>query len=130
MIYRNLFLVIYIVITGILFTACSENKKSPVMEAPLAKIEAKEMTIHGDTRVDNYYWLNQRENPGIIAYLEAENAYTKSMMSHTDPFQEKLFNEIVGRIKQTDIIHVMKKVRNTRFIAEKKKIWMPRKKSC
>jgi len=73
------------------------------MEAPLAKIEKKELTMHGNTRVDNYFWLNQRENPEVIAYLEAENAYTKSMMGHTDAFQEKLFNEIVGRIKQTDI---------------------------
>ena len=73
------------------------------MEAPLAKIEKKELIMHGDTRQDNYYWLNQREDTGVISYLEAENAYTKSMMSHTDAFQEKLFNEIVGRIKQNDI---------------------------
>jgi oligopeptidase B len=73
------------------------------MEAPIAKIEKKELTIHGDTRKDNYYWLNQRENPEVIAYLEAENAYTKAMMSHTDAFQDKLFKEITGRIKQTDI---------------------------
>jgi oligopeptidase B len=89
--------------TGLIHTGCTENKKTPSMEAPLAKIETKEMTIHGDTRKDNYYWLNQRENLEVIAYLEAENAYTKSMMSHTDAFREKLFNEIVGRIKQTDI---------------------------
>jgi oligopeptidase B len=73
------------------------------MKAPIAKVEKKELTINGDTRIDNYYWLNQRENPEVIAYLEAENAYTKSMMSHTDAFQEKLFNEMVGRIKQADV---------------------------
>lgn len=73
------------------------------MEAPKAKIEPKQLTIHGDTRTDNYYWLNQRENPEVIAYLEAENAFTKGMMAHTEGLQEKLFSEIVGRIKQTDI---------------------------
>lgn len=73
------------------------------MEAPVAKIETKELKIHGDSRTDNYFWLNQRENPDVIAYLEAENAYTKSMMGHTNNFQTKLFDEIVGRIKQTDV---------------------------
>jgi oligopeptidase B len=86
-----------------ILSGCSEPKKSVVMNAPLAKIEKKELTAHGNTRVDNYYWLNQRENPEVIAYLEAENAYTKGMMSHTDILQENLFNEMVGRIKQTDV---------------------------
>lgn len=73
------------------------------MEAPIAKIEKKELTAHGHTRQDNYYWLNQRENPEVIACLEAENAYTKAMLSHTDAFRENLYNEMVGRIMQTDI---------------------------
>jgi oligopeptidase B len=84
-------------------TGCTENKKTLNMEAPKAKIEKKELTIHGQTRLDNYYWLNNRENPEVIAYLEAENAYTKAMMGHTDSMQEKLFKEITGRIMQTDI---------------------------
>jgi oligopeptidase B len=93
------------IFTGIIiiFTGCTENKNASSMEAPRAKTERKELTKHGHTRFDNYFWLNQRENPEVIAYLEAENAYTKGMMSHTDGFQGKLFNEIVGRIKQTDI---------------------------
>lgn len=61
------------------------------------------MTIHGHTRVDNYYWLNERENPEVIDYLNAENAYEKEMMKHTEPLQDQLFKEIVGRIKQEDI---------------------------
>jgi oligopeptidase B len=73
------------------------------MEAPIARIDRKELTIHGDTRVDNYYWLNQRENPEVKAYLDAENSYTKAMMGHTEALQDKLFKEITGRIKQTDI---------------------------
>ncbi len=57
---------------------------------------------HGDVRVDNYYWLRERENHEVIAYLRAENAYTDTMMHHTEALQEKLYKEIVGRIKQTD----------------------------
>jgi oligopeptidase B len=73
------------------------------MKAPVAKIEPKEMTMFGSTRTDNYYWLNQRENPEVVKYLEEENAYTKAMMAHTDSLQADLYKEIVGRIKQTDM---------------------------
>ncbi len=78
-------------------------KQNTIPTPPLARQEVKEMTIHGDTRVDPFYWLNQRENPEVIAYLEAENAYTKAMMSHTDSLQEMLFREITGRIPQNDV---------------------------
>jgi len=70
---------------------------------PIAKEVAKEMTIHGDTRVDNYYWLNQREDEEVLDYLKAENAYTDELMAHTKDFQEKLYEEIIGRIAQTDM---------------------------
>jgi len=79
------------------------KKPSETMEPPVAKIIPKELTAHGHTRIDNYYWLNQRDNPEVIAYLEAENAYKDAVMAHTKDFQEKLFNEIVGRIKKTDM---------------------------
>jgi len=61
------------------------------------------MTIHGHTRVDNYYWLNQRENSEVIDYLNAENAYEETMMKHTEQLQNQLFEEIIGRIKQEDV---------------------------
>jgi oligopeptidase B len=93
-VYAVVFLVFFI------FSGCVKAKKP---EPPVAEIIPKEMTIHEDTRVDNYYWLNQRENPKVIEYLEAENAYKDAVMKHTEPFQEKLFDEIIGRIKQTDI---------------------------
>jgi oligopeptidase B len=93
-VYAVVFLVFFI------FSGCVKAKKA---EPPIAEIIPKEMTIHGDTRVDNYYWLNQRENPKVIEYLEAENAYNDAVMKHTEPLQEKLFNEIISRIKQTDI---------------------------
>lgn len=69
---------------------------------PDAKQIAKELTIHGDTRIDNYYWLNERENPEVIAYLEAENNYTKAILKPTEKFQEDLFNEMKSRIKEDD----------------------------
>ncbi len=69
---------------------------------PKAAQQPKELKMHGDTRIDNYYWLNQREDEAVIAYLEAENAYTKDMMSHLDTFQEQLYQEIIGRIKPDD----------------------------
>ena len=53
-------------------------------------------------RVDNYYWLRERDNPEVIAYLEAENEYTDAVMAHTVEFQEQLYDEIVGRIQETD----------------------------
>ncbi|MCB9284371.1 MAG: S9 family peptidase [Lewinellaceae bacterium] len=73
------------------------------LEAPKAKQIPKELTSHGDTRQDPYYWLNERENPEVIAYLKSENAYQEEMMSHLKGFQEKLYEEIIGRIRQTDM---------------------------
>lgn len=57
---------------------------------------------HGHTREDPYYWLRERENPDVIAYLEAENAYTDEVMAHTEGLREELFEEIRGRIVETD----------------------------
>lgn len=69
---------------------------------PDVKQIPKELTIHGDTRIDNYYWLNERENPEVIAYLEAENNYTKTILKPTKQLQDKLFAELKGRIKESD----------------------------
>ncbi|MBC3759020.1 S9 family peptidase [Hyunsoonleella sp. SJ7] len=72
------------------------------IKAPKAKKIPKELSIHGDIRIDNYYWLNDRENNDVINYLKAENAYTKSKMLHTEVFQKQLFEEMKGRIKEND----------------------------
>ena len=69
---------------------------------PTAKVVPHMLTKHGDTRVDDYYWLKQRENAEVIDYLEAENKYTGEMTAHTQKLQKALFKEIKGRIKQTD----------------------------
>lgn len=87
-----------------LLYACSspENKMSNITP-PIAKRIDTTLSIHGDNRNDPYFWLNQRENPEVIAYLEAENAYTDTILAHTKGFQEKLFQEIKGRIVESDM---------------------------
>jgi oligopeptidase B len=72
------------------------------MQAPKAKKILKELQIHGDIRVDNYFWLNDRKNQEVIDYLNEENAYTKEVLKPTEAFQDKLYKEIIGRIKEED----------------------------
>jgi oligopeptidase B len=69
---------------------------------PVARIIPKVDTLHGIVRTDNYYWLREKTNPEVIAYLEAENAYTNAHMKHTERLQQQLYDEMLGRIKQTD----------------------------
>ncbi|GEN73297.1 S9 family peptidase [Chryseobacterium lathyri] len=72
------------------------------MKAPQAKKIEKILEIHGDRRIDNYFWLNERENPEVIQYLEEENAYEEFMMKDTEAFQEELFEEMNARYKKDD----------------------------
>ena len=92
-------------LVGLGILGCDANSPSRakrMIQAPTAKIVPHELTKHGDVRVDNYYWLKQRENSEVIDYLNEENDYTQAMMAHTEDFQKTLFEEIKGRIKQTD----------------------------
>ena len=73
------------------------------MKPPVAKAIPKRLEKHGHVRVDEYYWMKDRENPEVSKYLEAENEYTASMMAPTRDLQETLFQEFKTRIKQTDI---------------------------
>ena len=72
------------------------------MQAPIAKKIEKKLEKHGDIRIDNYYWLNDRENPEVIHYLEEENKYTEEILKPTEEFQAKLFEEMKLRIKEDD----------------------------
>lgn len=91
------------ILSGILI-GCNMNTKNLVDNIiPRAEKEEKVFTDHGITRIDNYYWLRERDNPKVIDYLTQENNYTDSNLKHTEKLQDKLFNEIVGRIKKTDI---------------------------
>jgi oligopeptidase B len=69
---------------------------------PLATVKPKELEKHGHVRTDNYYWLNERENPEVIDYLNQENAYYNEMTASTKEFQKELFEEMKGRIKEDD----------------------------
>jgi oligopeptidase B len=81
----------------------NETNGSTPPSPPLARREPVETVLHGDRRVDHYAWLRQKENPEVIAYLEAENAYTDAVLRPTEPFQEGLYQEMLGRILQTDL---------------------------
>ncbi len=72
------------------------------IQPPVAEKNPKKLEIHGDTRIDNYYWLNERDNPDVLNYLNAENDYYDKMTAHTKKFQEDLFEEMKGRIKEDD----------------------------
>ena len=104
-------------ITGLaLVTACNtstEKEMNTSEQAPSPKKIAHEMTIHGDTRIDNYFWMRlsddqknadsaDEQTQDVIDYLNAENKYLDKTMAHTKKFQDQLFDEIVGRIKQDD----------------------------
>jgi oligopeptidase B len=69
---------------------------------PMAEKKTKTTNIHGVTLVDDYFWLREKNNPAVMAHLQAENAYADSLMKHTAPLQEKLYNEMLSHIKQTD----------------------------
>ncbi|WP_341837668.1 S9 family peptidase [Chitinophaga pollutisoli] len=90
---------------AVMFSACAQKDKKMEkvnVPPPVAEKIKHEMTIHGDTRNDEYYWLNERENPKVIAYLEAENKYTDTMLSPVRGFRDKLFDELKARIKEKD----------------------------
>ena len=102
------------------------------IQVPKADKIEKHLEIHGDVRVDNYYWLKDRENEEVIDYLERENDYYNKMTTHTKDFQVDLFEEMKSRIKEDDesvpykyngyiTLLVLKKERITLFTLVKKK---------
>src|SRR5262249_11156404 len=70
---------------------------------PVAKRVNHETKVHGYTLKDDYFWLREKQNPEVIKYLEDENAYTDQVMKPLKDFQESLYKEILGHIKQTDL---------------------------
>lgn len=90
-------------VIAILTMSLSLPGAETAVHPPVAPKIRKEMTINGDTRVDNYFWLRDRSNPEVIRYLEEENAYTNAVMKPLEPLREKLYGEILGRVKQTDL---------------------------
>jgi oligopeptidase B len=87
------------------FAVNAQNSKTTMTEKitpPVAAIKAKQLEKHGDTRTDNYYWLNERENPEVIDYLTKENEYYQQSTAHTKQFRDDLFLEMKARIKEDD----------------------------
>ena len=75
---------------------------SDLPDPPVAPKKLHETTVHGRTLSDNYFWLRDRADPGVTAYLKAEDAYADAVMKPTAALQETLFQEMLGHIKQTD----------------------------
>jgi len=103
--------VLTIIISVIFTVSCTDERKEErnnmtesqaKAKAPKAKKIPQDLKIHDDHRIDNYYWLNERENQDVIDYLNEENAYYEAMTSHTTKFQEDLFEEMKSRIKEDD----------------------------
>lgn len=69
---------------------------------PIAPIKPKTLVCHENSRTDNYYWMNDRENPEVIQYLEKENEYKNNLLKETEGLQASLFKEMKGRIKEDD----------------------------
>ncbi|MBZ5688816.1 MAG: S9 family peptidase [Acidobacteriia bacterium] len=85
-------------ISVLLFTP-ADDLPSP----PVAKKIPHVTEINGHKMVDNYFWMREKTNPEVRAYLEAENAYTDAVMKPTEPFQKKLYDEMLSRVKETDV---------------------------
>jgi oligopeptidase B len=77
--------------------------EDPLPERPAAHRRPREEVVHGERRVDDYFWLRQKEDPAVRAYLEAENRYTEAVMAPTRRLQETLYREMLGRIQETDL---------------------------
>ena len=73
------------------------------LRPPAARTDPRVSTVHGESRVDDYFWLRDRSDPRAIAYLEAENSYTTTVMRHTEGLQERLYQEMRTRIKEADL---------------------------
>ncbi|TQI70662.1 oligopeptidase B [Gramella sp. Hel_I_59] len=95
---------LFVILLGCITFASAQknNDLEKNLQAPIANKIEKKLEKHGDVRNDNYFWMNQREDQEVLDYLNAENAYNDQMTAHTKDFQEKLFLEMKGRIKEDD----------------------------
>jgi oligopeptidase B len=91
-----------LVIASVCVLAADDNSSS-LPAPPVAKKVPKTTEINGRELVDNYFWLRDKQNPDVAAYLQAENAYTDAVMKPTEALQKKLYDEMLSRIKETDV---------------------------
>ncbi|MDP8965465.1 MAG: S9 family peptidase [Cyanobacteriota bacterium] len=80
-----------------------ENRLQAPLTPPVAEKHPQVLVVHGDERIDDYFWMRDSNDPKVIAYLEAENAYTDAMMQHTQGLQTTLYREMLARIQETDL---------------------------
>lgn len=85
-------------------SAMTSTSSTAVAVAPRAAVRPHVLREHGRERIDDYYWLRDdtRQNPEVLAYLDAENAYTRATLASTEPLQARLYQELVGRLKQDE----------------------------
>ena len=102
---RRLRILVHAVATIPIVVASSSTTRLAAQDLtpPSAKVIARIDTLHGDIRTDNYFWIREKTNPEVISYLNAENAYTAARMKHTEALQQRLYDEMLGRIKETDL---------------------------
>src|SRR4030095_13252916 len=77
--------------------------QSNALRAPMTEKKTKTTKIHDDTMIDEYFWLREKSNPQVIAHLEAENTYSEAVIKPPAAWQDKLYKEMVGHIKETDV---------------------------
>ncbi len=97
---RRIAFSIFVLLSLILLLAADN---SSLLAPPVAKKVPHVTEVNGHKMVDNYAWLREKSNPEVRAYLEQENAYTDSVMKPTEPFQKKLYDEMLSRVKETDV---------------------------
>ena len=90
-----------LLLVSLILLIAADNSSLPV--PPVAKKVPHVTEVNGHKMVDNYAWLREKSNPEVRAYLEQENAYTDAVMKPTEPFQKKLYDEMLSRVKETDV---------------------------
>ena len=93
-------LAIFLLLSLMLLTAADTGS---LPAPPMAKKVPHITEVNGHKLVDNYFWLRDKKNPEVRAYLEAENVYTDAVMKPTEPLQKKLYDEMLSHIKETDV---------------------------
>ncbi len=96
---RRILSIITFTFTSMILMSNASAQTTP----PIAAQKPKTDVLHGDTRVDDYFWLREKTNPEVVNYLKAENAFAEQMLAATKPLQEQLYKEMLGRIKETDL---------------------------
>jgi oligopeptidase B len=92
-----------VLLLAIAATLASAQLSIDHLVAPVAKTIARIDTLFGDIRVDNYYWLRHKADPTVVEYINEENSYTAAVMKPTEGLQQKVYDEIISRTKQTDL---------------------------